>query len=185
MIRPEFIQLIWRGRELLWALVVVFCGLWLVWLGGFVLVPLGVVIAALGSGMALLAWRRMRFAQTVDAPGIVEVNEAQVGYLGPANGGFVSLAELVEVRLVTVRQRRFWRLKQADGQTLLIPVEAEGADGLFDAFASLPGMDTATLVAALDPVVTQAQETTKGMLANTSAEIRVVWRRKGVGVVAR
>jgi hypothetical protein len=39
-------------------------------------------------------------------------------------------------------------LKQSDGQALLIPVSAAGADRLFDAFASLPGMDSQALVTA-------------------------------------
>ena len=60
-----------------------------------------------------------------------------------------TLPELIELRLVTLRGRRVWRLKQADGQALLVPVDAAGAEGLFDAFAILPGMDTAALVAAI------------------------------------
>ncbi|MEI2687828.1 MAG: hypothetical protein V9G14_17530 [Cypionkella sp.] len=88
-----------------------------------------------------MAWRRIRFAQDIDAPGVVEVDEAQIGYLGPEAGGFVSIVELVELRLLTLRGRRLWRLKQADGQALLIPVDAAGAERLFDAFATLPGMD--------------------------------------------
>ncbi len=186
MIRPEVLQVIFRGREVLWAVAVIGAGLWLIWLGGYVLVPLGAATGLLGAGMALLAWRRLRFHQAVDAPGIVEVDEAQVGYLGPASGGFVSLAELVELRLITVQNRRLWRLKQADGQALLIPVEAEGADALFDAFASLPGMDTAALVAALDPNLPNAPNpTAPNPPAPQTNALRVIWRRKGAGVAVR
>jgi hypothetical protein len=46
-----------------------------------------------------------------------------------------SLDELVEIRLLAMRGRRMWRLKQTDGQALLIPVDAEGAEKLFDVFA--------------------------------------------------
>ena len=66
------------------------------------------------------------------APGVVEVDEGQISYLGPAFGGSISVPELVELRLLTAGGRRMWRLKQADGQALLIPVEAVGADRLFD-----------------------------------------------------
>jgi hypothetical protein len=185
LIRREVTALLWRGREALWALAVIVAGLWLIWLGGYVLAPLGAAIGLLGAGMALLASRRLRFHQAVDAPGIVEVDEAQVGYLGPASGGFVSLAELVELRLITVRGRKLWRLKQADGQALLIPVEAEGADALFDAFASLPGMGTAALVAALDPAQPETGAATTGLPSLQTDAMRVIWRRKGMGVVAR
>ena len=117
---------------------------------------LGGGIGALGLAWAILAYRRMRFAQDIAAPGVVEVDEAQVGYLGPQGGGYVSIADLQEIRLLSLRGRRVWRLKQLDGQALLIPVDAEGADRLFDAFASLPEIDTAALVAALNPAAVPA-----------------------------
>ncbi len=97
--------------------------------GGYLLTPLGLGLLALGAAYALLALRRARFAQGVNAPGMVEVDEAQVGYLGPEMGGYVSIADLIEIRLLTLRGRRMWRLKQSDGQALLIPVEASGACG--------------------------------------------------------
>ncbi len=150
LIRPELHQAILRGREVIAAATVVAFGLWLVWLGGYLLVPLGLCVAGLGTIWVLQALRRMRFAQGVAAPGVVEVDEGQVGYFGPGEGGFVALPDLVELRLVSVQGRRLWRLKQTDGQALLIPVDAAGAERLFDAFASLPGMDSGALVAALD-----------------------------------
>lgn len=151
LIRPEITAALWRMREALAALGVVTCGLWLAWLGGYVLVPLGLSVAGIGAAWALQALRRLRFAQKVDAPGMVEVDEGQVGYLGPDAGGFVALPDLVELRFLTIGGQRMWRLKQADGQALLLPVDAAGAERLFDAFASLPGMDTQVLVAALQP----------------------------------
>jgi hypothetical protein len=110
----------------------------------------------------------------VDAPGMVEVDEGQVGYFGPGDGGFVGLPELVELRLITVRGGRFWRLKQADGQALLIPVDAAGAERLFDAFASLPGMDTQALVTALAPLPVNGPS--RGSVVAISDSV-VIWRR--------
>lgn len=167
LIRPEVTEGLRKGQEVIAAAGVLAFGLWLVWLGGLVLMPLGVLVAALALILARQAWRRMQFAQEVAAPGMVELDEAQVGYLGPEEGGFLSLKELVELRLLRVQGRRMWRLKQADGQALLIPVDAQGADRLFDAFATLPGMDTGALVAALEP----------GPAAPGLAEARVIWRR--------
>jgi hypothetical protein len=179
LIRPEVTDLIWRGREVVWASLVVGAGLWLITLGGYVLIPVGAVIGGIGLVLAVTAFRRMRFEQSVAAPGLVELDEAQVGYMGPEIGGYLSLNELVELRLLSLRGRRVWRLKQADGQALLIPVDAKGAERLFDAFANLPGMDTSTLVEALGKPALPAD----GAIT-LAAETRVIWRRAGKGIIA-
>ena len=127
MIRPEVTALAQRYREMIAAAIPAVLGLWLVRLGGLLLAPIGTVMIALSVAWAVMAWRRIRFAQPTEAPGVVEVDEAQIGYLGPTSGGFFSIVELVELRLLTLRGRRLWRLKQADGQALLIPVDAAGA----------------------------------------------------------
>jgi hypothetical protein len=182
LIRPEVTALVWRLREVIAGGVIFGAGLWLIAKGGYLFTPLGAGIGALGVAWALLAYRRLRFAQDVDSPGVVEVDEAQVGYLGPQGGGFVSIADLEEIRLLTLRGRRVWRLKQLDGQALLIPVDAQGAERLFDAFAALPAMNTGELVAALQPVETTGQSLPR---PSDLPEIRLVWRRQGKGVVTR
>jgi len=173
LIRPEVARLLWQGREVFLGAGVALAGLWLIWLGGYLLVPFGAGVLALGLGWGLLALRRLRFAQSGDAPGVVEVDEGQVAYFGPALGGAISLPDLEEVRLLTLRGRRVWRLKQSDGQALLIPVEAAGAERLFDAFATLPGMETQTLVAALAPDAAPAG----GRALAVASQTRVIWRR--------
>lgn len=180
MIRPEVTALAQRYREMIAAAIPAVLGLWLVRLGGLLLAPIGTVMIALSVAWAVMAWRRIRFAQPTEAPGVVEVDEAQIGYLGPTSGGFVSIVELVELRLLTLRGRRLWRLKQADGQALLIPVDAAGAERLFDVFASLPGMDSGALVAALTP--DRATPDHNGALT-LAGETRTIWRRAGKGVV--
>ncbi len=174
LIRPVVLAGLRRGREVIAALVLVALGLWLAWLGGYLLVPLGLGIVAIGAAWALQALRRLRFAQSGRSPGMVEVDEGQIGYLGPAEGGFVGLPDLVELRLISLRGRRVWRLKQADGQALLVPVDAAGAERLFDAFASLPGMDTQALVAALE--LKNTVQGDKGSVSNVSDSF-VIWRR--------
>jgi hypothetical protein len=86
----------------------------------------------------------------VDAPGIVEVLEGQVSYMGPEDGGWVALSELDRVVLTGPAGARVWRLMQADGQSLDLPTRAAGADRLFDVFAGLPGFDMAGALSALD-----------------------------------
>ncbi len=179
MIRAEVTLLLTRWREVIAAAGVGLVGLWVIWLGGYLLVPVGAAVVALALASGALAWRRLRFAQGVAAPGWVEVDEGQVGYLGPAFGGYVALPDLIEIRLMSMRGRRLWRLKQADGQVLLIPVDAAGAERLFDAFASLPGLGSAALLAALAPLAVGAGAT----LPAPDATTRVVWRRAGPGIV--
>lgn len=180
MIRPELRAGLWRGREVIAAGAVVALGLWVAAQGGYLLVPFGGVVAAFGAGLGVQAWRRMRFVQGGDAPGVVEVDEGQISYMGPTLGGFVAVPDLVEVRLVALRGRRLWRLKQADGQVLLVPVDAAGAEQLFDVFATLPGMDMASLLAALAPAAPSA-----GTGLVTGETVQVIWRRAGAGLATR
>lgn len=181
MIRPGARDFLQRWQELGFALLVLAAGLWVMTRGGPVLLALGVAVAFLGAALALLALRRQRFAPVTGAPGVVEVDEQQVGYLGPTGGGFVSLRELVELRLLARGGKRFWRLKQADGQALLIPVDAAGADRLFDAFSALPGLDSGALVAALAP---PAQTDGHGLVPGGQDALGpVIWRRASLAAL--
>lgn len=180
LIRPELLAAAHRGREVIAALALSAFGAWVAWQGGYLLLPLGLALLALGLGWAVLSARRLRFQQDGEAPGIVHVTEAQIAYMGPRVGGFVGLPDLTEVRLLTLRGRRAWKLRQADGQQLYIPVEAQGSEALFDAFASLPGMDSAALVAALG-----SQAPTGGTVIALDGVDRLIWSRKGAGVVVR
>ena len=177
MIRADLRADLWRWREVIGAGAVAALGLWVASGGGYLLVPIGLCIVALGAGLAMQGWRRLRFAQGGDAPGVVSVDEGQISYMGPQLGGFVSVPELAELRLITLRGRRLWRLRQVDGQVLLIPVDAAGAEGLFDVFATLPGMDMAALLAALAP---QGDGSGRGLVAGE--QMVVIWRRAGQGM---
>ena len=178
-LRPEAVAWLMRWREVGAGLAVGLAGVWVGAGGGYVLLPFGAVLVALGLAWAVLAWRRLRFASD-GGPGVVEVDEGQVGYLGPATGGYVSLPDLVELRLLRLHGRQVWRLKQADGQVLLIPVDAAGSEALFDAFASLPGLDSGALVAALQAGPVTGSRALAGVMEN-----RVIWQRRAIGVVVR
>ncbi|MFN3973107.1 MAG: hypothetical protein ACK4L4_17365 [Gemmobacter sp.] len=178
LIRPEVAAALTRWREVIAAGGVAMLGLWIAAQGGLILMPAGLALVLVAGAWAVTALRRMRFGQDVTAPGIVEVNEGQIAYLGPAFGGYAALEEVVEIRLVTMRGRRLWRLMQADGQVLLIPVDATGAAALFDAFAALPGIDMGEVIAALEGEGPAAQ----GAGLALGPQVRVVWRRRGVGV---
>lgn len=181
MIRPEALAFLTRWREVALALCLGALGLWTATRGGPILLTIGLSLMALAVGWGLSALRRMRFAQSVAAPGVVEVIEGEVRYFGPTLGGAISLADLTEVRLMSLRGRRVWRLKQADGQALLIPVDAAGAEALYDGFTSLPGLDMAALLAALSPA--DAGHSTAIRPANRP-DMVLIWHRKGKGLVA-
>ncbi len=152
LLRPEALATLARWREVLVAAIVALTALWLFRLGGYILAPLGVVLGLAALGWGVIALRRMRFARAVAAPGLVEVDEGQIGYFGAGLGigGYVALRDLTEIRLLSLRGALYWRLKQTDGQAILIPVAAAGAGALYDAFATLPGIDMGRLTAALD-----------------------------------
>ena len=183
MIRPELRDSLIRLQEVWLCLIVAAFGGWLVYLGGYLLMPLGLVVIVGACAMAVLAWRRLRFVQPVSAPGMVELDEGQISYFGPQIGGSISLSDLVELRIISLRGRRLWRLKQADGQAILIPIEAEGAAQLFDAFCSLPGLSSSDLLEALDPKE-KPNRPAMGAL-RLGDEDRLVWHRKGKGVVVQ
>lgn len=179
-IRPEIAASLHRWREALAALALAALGLWVMSWSGYAYLVLGLLLLVTGIGWTILSTRRLRFAQTGDAPGIVHVTEAQIAFLGPRTGGFIGLPDLAELRLLTLRGRRIWKLRAASGETLHIPVESAGADALFDAFATLPGMDTAALVAALS-----AETNSDSRVVALNAVDRLIWARSGAGVVVR
>ena len=63
LIRPELLAAAHRGREVIAALVLTGFGAWVAFLGGYLLLPLGGVIVALGLGWTVVSLRRLRFQQ--------------------------------------------------------------------------------------------------------------------------
>ena len=149
MIRPELRAALQRWREVLVGAAVAALGLW--WLrasgSGFFQVLAGAV-ALVGAALSWIGYRRLRFAGAAQGPGIVQVVEGQISFFGPYQGGFIALRDLDELHLVD--HGRAWMLLPSGEVPVTIPVGAEGAAALFDAFASLPGMDMKALVRARD-----------------------------------
>lgn len=149
LIRPEVAARLQRWHEVIAALLALAFGLWVLTRGGWLFGALGLVIAGVALGLARAAWQRLRFVPQGEAPGVIEIDEGQVAWFGPGGGGFLSLAELTGLGLIRVQGLRCWQLRQSDGQALLIPVAAEGADRLYDALTALPGIEGEVLVRAL------------------------------------
>lgn len=160
--RPAVAEGFARWREVILAAAVALVGGWLALRGGWFFAALGGLIVVLGLALALIGWRRLQFSQTVSDPGLVQVVEGQLAYMGPFGGGFVGLTDLAELALIRAGSARFWRLTPLQGAPLMVPVAALGADALFDAFAGLPGLDSQALV---------------DVLAAGATGDRVLWRR--------
>lgn len=147
MIREDLRVALTRWREVLAGGAVALAGAWAALRAGDpFFAALSAMVAVVGLAFAFLGWRRVRFAAAPRGPGIVQVVEGQVSFFGPETGGFVALRELAELQLAD--GGRVWRLIPAEGESVDIPLGARGAEALFDAFATLPGIDMARVLAA-------------------------------------
>ena len=153
-IRPEAAQALLRWREVLVGLCVMAGGYW--WFfasfGIWRWMALAVVLA--GAAIAWEGVRRARFAPGTGGAGVVEVDERQITYFGPTEGGAVSIDALTRVTIVTndkgpMVDDVFWVFEDEDGQILSVPTTAEGAEALFDAISVLPGVAYDTLLTAM------------------------------------
>lgn len=153
MIRPELRVILRRWAEPLAAAAALLAALWLALRGGWFFAAIGLTLAAVVLVWGVGAIRRLRFAREIAAPGFVELDEGAIRYLGARMlGGEIALRDLSEIRLLRLNGAPFWRLKTLDGQALLVPLEAAGAERMADAFAVLPGLDMGTVAHALAQV---------------------------------
>lgn len=149
MIRPEARAQLLRWREALVGGAIALLGLW--WIIGpgrlLILPAVGLIVA--GAALIWVGVQRARFRSAGQGPGAVRVDEGQITYFGPLTGGVVALRELSRLTLDKAQHPAHWRLAQPGQPDLLIPVNAEGAEALFDAFATLSGLRTERMLHAL------------------------------------
>lgn len=148
--RPEVRDILWRWREVIVGLCVV--ALLLLWASA----SFGVVrwialgFSAVAIFFAVAAIQRARFGRGAGGYGAVEVDEGVVSYLTPTGGGQIEIAAMTSVMLLPAeRGPAHWQL-EAVGQTpLLVPLDAHGADKLFDVFVTLEGIKTEEMLRQL------------------------------------
>ncbi|MBU2891456.1 hypothetical protein [Celeribacter halophilus] len=141
--RPEVKAMLWRWREVVVALVVVaLMALWAFSSFGIMRwVALG--FTALAVIFAVAAIQRARFNRGSGGFGAVEVDEGVVSFFSPLTGGQVEIEALTSVLLIpTGKGQAHWQLDVPGQAPLTIPVNAHGAEALFDVFVSLDGLDT-------------------------------------------
>ncbi len=148
-LRPEARAALWRWREVLISAGICVLGLWWAAAAYGVMRWLGAIVALIGLALGVAAVQRLRFAQGGGGAGIVQINERRLAYFGPLTGGVIDLDDLTRVDLDPTGHPAHWLLTGHGAQTLAIPVDAEGADALFDVFAALPGIRTERMLDVL------------------------------------
>lgn len=148
--RPEAMAAVTRWREVIVAGVIMAIGVWIAWPpGGMIVTGFGYVLIGLGAVAMVPAVRRARFMTGGQGPGVVQIDEGRILFMGPETGGAMALDDM---SVLSVRRSRdgaaAWVLADAS-QLLVIPVDASGADALFDAFAALPGLHIDRVIAAV------------------------------------
>ncbi len=161
-IRAEARSTIWRWRESLAGIGVFALGLWWVLGTGRLMSIIGAIAIVAGAALALVGYQRARFRTAGDGIGSVDVDEGQVTYFGPLSGGALAMRDLQDLALVRSRQTPHWRLSDGN-DALYIPVNADGADALFDAFTVLPGLKVERMLS---------------VLADENAHDTVIWSRE-------
>jgi len=149
LIRADARTTLWRLREVLIGGAILILGLY--WgLATFGILQLvGFALAAIGLGLIGLGVQRARFRVGSGGPGIVQVDEGQITYFGPLSGGAVAIVDLERLSLDHTARPAHWVLEQRGQSPLYVPLNAEGSDVLFDAFATLPGLRTERMLAEM------------------------------------
>lgn len=160
--RPEARAQIMRWREVIVGGGALVFGLYLALGPGSLLSIPGIALIVVGALLIWLGIQRGRFRGAADGAGAVQVDEGQVTYFGPLTGGTIDLREMQSLTLAGTMFPAHWRLEQRGVPPLLIPVNAVGAEALFDAFATLPGLRTERMLSTLK--------------ANPRQEV-VIWQR--------
>lgn len=148
--RPEVRAFFWRWREVLLAGGVLALGVWWALTGVGINRWLGYIFCAIGIGWAVAGIQRARFAQDGDGPGVVQLRERRLAYFGPLDGGVIDIEDLAKLEIdPTSRPAPSWVLTGIDGMQIAIPINAAGADALFDVFATLPEIKTSAVLDVL------------------------------------
>jgi hypothetical protein len=149
-IRPEVKTGLWRWRESLAGFAVASIGLYLAIAGLGLTQMIGFSMVVAGAVLMFAGFQRARFRVGSGGPGVVQVDEGQVTYFGPFDGGSVAIRQLALVELdPTAKPASAWVLTEQGQPPLAIPTTAEGADLLFDVFAALDGIRTERMLSDL------------------------------------
>lgn len=163
-IRPEVKALAWRWREVIFGEILFVLGIWWALTSAGLVKWIGWVIVVIAIGISIAGILRGRFRQSGHGPGVVKIVERRVGYFGPLTGGAIDLGDAAMLELEpNAMPVPHWVLSDVNGQVVEIPVNAEGAEDLYDAFATLPNIN---------------MQATVDVLSRTSTERVVIWQKE-------
>ncbi len=165
MIRPELREHIWKWRDVLLGLAIAVLGAWWSSTAHGAVAFLGYAAVILGVVFMIGGWQKVRFRAEGQGPGVLQVVERRLAYLGPLDGGTIEMDDLTRLELDGSSSPPVWILSAPGGQILHIPINAAGSDLLFDLFASLPDIKTEEMLAEL---------------ARTAHQRVVIWEREGL-----
>ncbi len=146
-VRPEVLATVRRYREALSGSLFAGLGLWLMLDGIGARFWFGSLVAMFGIGLVVAGIPRARARLGGGGAGVVDIDERRITYFGPVSGGAMALGD---IERIAVDPGRRWVLTSDKGDQMTVPMTAEGADQLFDAFTALPGMSQATLVRVIE-----------------------------------
>ena len=146
-IRPEVLQGITRWRETIIGLVAAMLGsVWMITSYGAVQI-LGTVLAIGGALLVIAGIQRGTFRRSTLGPGLVNIVEGQMTYFGPTDGGAVFIKDISRLEIHRdSASGPAWVVHHDGGPALHVPVDAAGAENLFDVFSNLPGLNTRVLL---------------------------------------
>lgn len=149
-VRPEVVREIKRFRDAIAGVGVSVLGLyWAIANIGFMSI-VGSSLVVAGALLVFAGIQRGRFRSGSGGAGIVHVDEGQVTYFGPQEGGSIVISDLKMVELFPSNfGAAEWVLYDPGTEPLHIPTNAEGAEALFDVFSNLDGIQTEKMLAAL------------------------------------
>ena len=149
-LRPEVRAMAWRYRDMLLGLAVLALGLFWGLRSYGVLQWIGYGLIAFGGIWAVAGLQRGRFRQDDAGPGVVQIRERRLAYFGPLDGGVMDVADLTMLEIdPTSHPTPSWVLTGVGQQRIAIPINAKGAEDLFDVFAALPNIQTNTVLDVL------------------------------------
>jgi len=142
-LRLEAKAQLWRFRDALMGSGVALLGLYWGLTRFGILSWIGWLMLAGGIVWAVAGLQRARFRQGEDGPGVVQIRERRFAYFGPLDGGVMDVDDLSKLEIdPSSHPAPSWVLTGVGGQRLAIPINATGAEELFDVFAALPNIQT-------------------------------------------
>jgi hypothetical protein len=147
--RRETQTAVWRWREMMVGVAIALAGIWrstgalgLIWVFWIVVALAGVVVAYAG-------WQRGRFRTGQGGVGVVKVDEREIGYFGPMEGGVAAIDALMRVELQPAPNGiHNWVLVVWGDAPLKIPANAANVEALFDVFSVLDGFEMQKMLVA-------------------------------------